>query len=34
MKKRERMRRIFVSGLALFMAVMMLLPIVANIFAR
>ena len=34
MKKREKMRRILISGMALFMVVLMLLPIVANIFVR
>ena len=34
MKKREKMRRIFVSVMALFMAALILLPIVANIFVR
>jgi len=32
--KKQKMRRIFFSGMALFMAALMLLPIVANIFVR
>ena len=34
MKKREKMRRMLISVMALFMAAMMLLPILANIFVR